>query len=291
MGITTEPFGRGCVRLVRNDNGGDLSALPDDEVKDLFRSVGAIIFRGFDVDPWKMKEFAERFSTRFNRDRLRPPLDGSNGFVQMVTEGMGYVDPHSEQANSPFRPDAIWFCCATPAEHGGETLLWDGIALWNKLSEDLRQLFRKKKLRFFQRYTPEKWRLFLGEGSTLNDVHRALAGVAGVSYFISPDESLYLEYVCSAVVKTRYSSNEAFANSLLSERRNTLGALMSFDDGTVIPEDVVSEVANTMDELTDAISWQPGDLAFIDNWRYQHGRNAYTDKRRKIYSSLSFLNF
>jgi hypothetical protein len=291
MNIKSEPFGTGSARVIYKGDYQEIPQLPVEEIKELFKSAGMLMFRGFGVGPWLMRSFAEQFSSSFNRDRLRPPVEGSDGFVQMVTEGMGYVEPHSEQANSPFRPDAIWFCCDTPAEQGGETLVWDGIRLWEKLSHQLQQLFRSKRLRFFQCYTPDKWKLFLGEGSSLADVERTLSGVEGVSYYVSPNQSIYLEYVCSAVVKTRFGRQEAFANSLLSERKNTLGDLMTFDDGTPIPEEVISEILDAMQELTQEINWQPGDLAFIDNSRFVHGRNAYTDKRRLIYSSLSFLNF
>ena len=286
-----EPFGSGSARMVENRNGQTILDLPVEEVRELFKSSGALLFRDFGVDPGQMKTFADQFSYKFNRDRLRPPVEGSDGFVQMVTEGMGYVEPHSEQANSPFRPDAIWFCCGIPAAEGGETLYWDGVRLWNEFSPELRKLFSTKKLRFFQRYAPDKWQLFLGPGSTLEDARRSLDGVEGISYYVSEDDSIYLEYVCSAVVKTKYGNQEAFVNSLLSERENTLGELMSFDDGTEIPEDVIGEVTELVNRRTEEIPWQPGDLAFIDNWRYMHGRNPYTDKRRKIFSSLSFLNF
>ncbi len=286
-----EPFGSGSAKIIHNRNGQSVLDLPVDEVRELFKSSGALLFRDFGVDPEQMKAFADQFSYKFNRDRLRPPVEGSDGFVQMVTEGMGYVEPHSEQANSPFRPDAIWFCCGTPAEQGGETLYWDGVRLWDEFSPELRKLFSTKKLRFFQRYTPDKWKLFLGPGSTLDDARRSLDDVEGLSYFVSEDDSIYLEYVCSAVVRTKYGEQEAFVNSLLSERENTLGELMSFDDGTEIPDDVIGEVTEAVNRRTEEIPWQPGDLAFIDNWRYMHGRNPYTDKRRKIYSSLSFLNF
>ena len=291
MNIKSEPFGTGSGRIIYNNDRQDILQLPVAEIKELFKPAGMLMFRGFEVDPRLMQSFAEQFSSRFNRDRLRPPVEGSDGFVQMVTEGMGYVEPHSEQANSPFRPDAIWFCCDTPAAQGGETLVWDGVRLWGKLSPRLQQVFKSKKLRFFQCYTPEKWKLFLGEGSTLADARRALDGVDGVSYYVTGGESIYLEYVCSAVVPTRYGYEEAFANSLLSERKNTLGELMTFDDGSPITESIVSEILEAMDDLTQEIAWRPGDLAFIDNSRFVHGRNAYTDKQRRIYSSLSFLSF
>ncbi|WP_141332462.1 TauD/TfdA family dioxygenase [Myxococcus faecalis] len=291
MTLRIEPFGSGSGRLVHREGPDDILQLPAEELIALFKSAGLVIFRGFTTSPQVMHDFAGRFSTRFNRDRLRPVVAGSDGYVQMVTEGMGYVEPHAEQANSPFRPDALWFCCSVPAAEGGETLAWDGVRLWEKLRPELKQLFRNKKLRFFQRYSNDKWQRFMGNGATLADVQTTLDGIEGVSYYVSPDDSIYLEYVCPAVVKTRYGGQDAFANSLLSERKNTLGDLMSFDDGSAISDDIVSEVQEAMKELEDAIAWHPGDLAFIDNSRYLHGRNAYTDTRRKIFSSLSFLNF
>src|SRR5437016_4459897 len=84
--------------MVRRRPGESLFELPVEPIKDLMRSAGVVMFRGFDVGPHAMKRFADQFSYRFNRDRLRPIVEGSGGFVQMVTEGTGYVDPHCEQA-------------------------------------------------------------------------------------------------------------------------------------------------------------------------------------------------
>jgi hypothetical protein len=293
VGIDSEPIGDGTTRLVRGTGrqAVDLFELPRDEIKELFKAAGALVFRGFDVEPRRMHRFAELFSSRFNRDRLRPPVPGSDGYVQTVTEGMGYVEPHSEQANSPFRPDAIWFCCETPAADGGETLLWDGVRLWERLDPSLKALFSAKRLRFFQRYEPDRWQLFLGEGAMLADAERALSGIDGVSYFVNESQSIYLEYVCPAVVKTRYGNRDAFVNSLLSERRNTLGDLMAFADGAPIADSIVEQIEAAMAGLTEELAWEPGDLAFIDNTRFMHGRNAYTDVNRRIFSSLSFLDF
>jgi alpha-ketoglutarate-dependent taurine dioxygenase len=285
---TPEPGG---ATLIHAEPGESLMELPDTEIHALFNQAGALLFRGYAAGPDLMHAFAGRFSTRFNRDRLRPPVAGSDGYVQEVTEGMGYVEPHSEQANSPFRPDAIWFCCETPAAEGGETLLWDGVELWQRLAPDLRELFRAKRLRFFQRYPADRWQLFLGDDAVLADAERALSGRDDVSYFVADDQSIYMEYVCPAVVATRRDGAEAFANSLLSERSNTLGELMTFDDGSAITDDLVAAIEAAMAPLTVPIAWQPGDLAFIDNTRFLHGRNPYTDVRRRIYSSLSFLNF
>lgn len=290
--MIAQRLGSSSTLVIDNESPvGSIFDLPEDGVKQLFKSAGVLLFRGFDVDALEMKAFAGRFSSRFNRDRLRPQVDGSGGLVQLVNEGMGYAEPHSEQANSPFRPDAIWFCCETPPDAGGETFVVDGVEVWRELDDDLKALFATKKIRFFQRYTADRWKLFLGPDADLHDVRRSLEGREGVSYHVAEDDSVYLEYLCSAVVKTKYGHEDAFVNSLLTERENTLGDLMSFDDGTPITSAMAKRVKCTMARATETIAWEPGDLAMIDNTRFLHGRNAFTDTRRRIYSCLSFLDF
>ena len=287
-----ENFGSGQVKLILKDGHEELAMLDAGQIKDLFKSSGALIFRGYDFSPQKQHEFAMKFSTRFNRDRKRPVLTDTNGDIQLVTEGMGYVEPHCEQANSPFRPDAIWFCCVRPAEKDGETLFWDGVRILDEMNNEQRQFFQGKKIRFFQKYPKPNWQLFLGgEDARLEDAKQKLDAAEGVSYYVGPNEEVYIEYVNPAIVKTKYTGHEAFANSLLTERANTLGELMSFTDGTLITDEVINELIQTMDKVEEVLAWQAGDMVFLDNSRYMHGRNAYTDRNRELYACMSFLNF
>ncbi|MER7403725.1 TauD/TfdA family dioxygenase [Streptomyces sp. NPDC000070] len=294
MTIEHSALGDGSTRVIEcsGAQNTDLFELPVDEIREIYQQYGALIFRGYDVsDPTKMHSFASKFSTRFNRDRIRPTVPGSDGYVQAVLEGQGFVEPHAEQANSPFRPDALWFCCKTPSKDGGETLLWDGIRVWERLGDDLKALFEARKIRFFQKYEEDKWQLFLGGDASLDDLKRTLDGLEGVSYHLTDDRSVYLEYVVSAVVNTKYGNHKAFANSLMTERENTLGDAMAFEDGTPISEAEIKRIMDVIMGVTEEIPWVPGDLAFIDNTRFLHGRNPYQDSGRRIYSSLSFLNF
>jgi len=57
MSIQFEPFGAGSTIVVHNLSRRDLLELPVDEIKELFKVHGSIVFRGFDVDPWLMKSF------------------------------------------------------------------------------------------------------------------------------------------------------------------------------------------------------------------------------------------
>lgn len=276
-----------------------LDDLPDEQIRMLFREQGALLLRGFGADALGMKRFADRFAARFNRDQSRPPVPGTDGAVQYVTEGSAAVAPHSEQANSPFRPDAILFCCTVPAKNGGETLLWDGVQAWQGLPAATREFLLGNRLRFFQRYPAPRWRAFLGKDATLQVLEQSLAGREGVSYFIDGDEALYLEYLCSSVVQTRYGGELALSNSLLLEYHTlksrhgieTATTALRFESGQIVDVDLIRALEETLDPLTQAVLWQAGDLLMVDNVRYMHGRNAFADPDRQLFSSMCSLNF
>lgn len=276
------------AKVIINKESKSILELPIQEQLNLFRRFGVLLFRDFGVDYDKMKEFAEQFSSKFVLDKDRPIVDSRNKFVTLVDPGMHYVSPHCENANSPFRPDVIWFCCGVPAAQSGETLFWDGVRVWEELGEELRELFITRKIKFLQKFPPADWKRFLGVGSTIADVKQMLNGISGLSYKINQDQSVSIEYVCSAVVKTKYGHQNTFANSLIAEYKNPRGNV-TFEDGSSIASTVINQINEVMNSCTEIISWQPGDLVMIDNSRFLHGRRSFSDRNRRIYSLLSYL--
>lgn len=285
--IEAEPL-LNSAKLIHNHNSQSILQLPVQETLDDFKSFGVLLFRGFSVNYEQMKTFAENFSSRFVLDKDRPIVDPRNKYITLVDPGMHYVSPHCENANSPFRPDVIWFCCGVPAAQGGETLYWDGVRIWKELEQELKQLFITKQIKFCQKFPAADWKRFLGVGATLADVKRTLNGIPGLSYKINEDQSISLEYVCSAVVKTKYGHKDAFANSLIAEYKNPRG-VVTFADGSPIPSTVINQIQQVMNNLTEVIPWQSGDLVMIDNSRFLHGRRSFTDRKRRIYSLLSYM--
>jgi Taurine catabolism dioxygenase TauD, TfdA family len=272
-------------------NGNNCSSILDLSVQsnlEIFKHSGTLLFRGFNVNYEQMKAFAGKFSSKFVLDKDRPIVDPRNKFVTLVDPGMHYVSPHCENANSPFRPDVVWFCCAVPAAQGGETLYWDGVRVWEEMSEELKQLFVSKKIKFLQKFPAADWKRFLGAGATITDIKKTLDVIQGLSYQINSDQSVSIEYVCSAIVKTKYGNKDAFANSLISEHKNPRG-IVTFEDGSPIPAPVINEIQELMNSLTKVISWQSGDLVMIDNSRFLHGRRSFADTKRRIFSLLSYL--
>jgi len=277
------------AQIIYNNQSNSILNLSLESNLKMFKSFGILLFRGFGVTYKEMKAFAEKFSSRFVLDKDRPIVDPNNRYITLVDPGMHYVSPHCENANSPFRPDVVWFCCGVPAAQGGETLFWDGVRVWEEMSEELKNLFISKKIRFLQKFPGVDWKRFLGAGATIADVKKTLDCIEGLSYRINEDQSVSLEYICSAVVKTKYGNKYAFANSLISEYKNPK-AVVTFEDGSPIPLGVINQIQEVMNRLTEVINWESGDLVMIDNSRFLHGRRSFTDTRRKIFSLLSYMN-
>ncbi len=283
-------------KIVYSKDSNNILCLPSAEIKELFKASGIILFRGFRVTHQQMKEFAEQFSSRFTRDDDKPLVE-PNGFVSSVDIGMHEISPHRENGSSPFAPDAVWFCCTVPAAQGGETLFWNGIRVWEKLSEELKQLFISKKIKFVRKYPASNWKHFLGSDATIADAKLVLDSLENVSYQIDEEESIYTEYVCSSVIKTKYGNQNAFVNDLiaginnLKSSANLLEGSLTFEDNSIISDAVIKQIEEVVYGLTEEICWQAGDLVMIDNSRFLHGRRAFSDNNRRLFALLSYLDF
>ena len=275
-----------CAKVIYSDHYRDIFELPVLDVLDWFRFHGLLLFRGFEVDDKKMQAFAEQFSSRFIRDPQKETVGSINGVVQLVVNGIDDFGLHSENASSPYRPDVVCFCCAVPAARDGETIVCDGVRVWQELSNSIQSLFLSQKIQYEHNFPVEQWRSFFGSGTTIVDVKKALDEIDGISYSVDKNQAVALKYTCSAVVKTKFDSQDSFANSILIEYENQDVLL---EDGSEIPNAVIEEVKEITEKLTQEIRWQPGDLVMIDNSRFMHGRRAFTDMRRKIYTNLSYL--
>ncbi|MEH2178721.1 TauD/TfdA family dioxygenase [Nostoc sp.] len=325
--IQIRQFGTSDAKIIFSDRQENILSLPTQEVLDLFNSFGLLLFRGFGINYEQLVEFSAQFSSKYVRDPQRQIVDSADKFIQLVDNGTGYVPPHCENAVSPFRPDVVWFCCAVPAAEDGETLFWDGVQVWKELSEQSKQLFLSKKLKFMFDFNIDSWKLFFGSDTTIDDAKRALSEFEGISYIVRDDQSIDMEYICSAVVKTRNSGEEAFANSIIpwyhkqgtwekiksylleTYNSSTFGKLfgslpqflvtylqakpqtITFEDGSPITDVVMDEINTIINRLTGVIPWQTGDMVMIDNSRFLHGRRAFQDTRRQIYSHLSYLKY
>jgi hypothetical protein len=180
-------------------------------------------------------------------------------------------------------PLMLWFFCANPALEDGETTVCDGREFFDKISSSTKELFSQKKLKFAVRMSKDDWHKkyktddleVLDEMCKKNNTHLK----------VHEDQSIQLEYITPAIIPSRCGNYQVFINSLLPTMQLSPNVL-TFDDNSKIPDDVVSELNEIAEIITTEIYWQKGDILMIDNTRIMHGRRAFTDDKRDIYIRL-----
>jgi len=279
-----------CGVVVQNA-ASSLEEVESEQVRDLLRAHGVVLFRGFSADDAMFSGFTKRFSSSFvgllHRPEMRESVDG-DGATSTVTVGSQLIAHHQEMGYSPVHPDLLWFLCITPAKNRGETFVCDGAALWEQMDDDLRDQFRREKVVYrFRRAGPDVWCFITGFDCTQEQALSAFEVNEGISARANADGTIDIDYRVSAVVRTRYGGTEAFVNSVIVQKAGSV----YFEDGTPILRPVQMRLLELATPLSSNIRWQPGDIAMIDNTRCLHGRNGFADSGRQIHVRMSYANF
>ena len=238
-----------------------------DEVLQLYKTRGVVLFRGFEFNTYAFQALTEQFTSDFRlHGNSTREIISSDETVATVSGGQEHFFAHSEHAFSPLRPDTAWFYCVTPAKSGGETTIYDGVEVLERLSEETRVLFNKKRIRF---------RTDGPEFCSRSELNRWV-NTDGFSFECDQDGRLHTTFVTSAIVKTKYTNSLAFANSMLDQQQ------LYFEDGTLVPRAAVIDVLGTTERLAFPLSWQKNDVLMIDNTSFMHGRRSFRDRGRRI---------
>jgi alpha-ketoglutarate-dependent taurine dioxygenase len=57
---------------------------------------------------------------------------------------------------------------------------------------------------------------------------------------------------------------------------------IQFEDGSEIPQDIIYEIYDVMEEQTVRFDWQKGDVLILNNTKVLHGRAPYSGQRRVL---------
>ncbi len=250
-----------------------IAQLDRDAIISLFEQKGALLFRGFELDPKSLTAFTDRFTETYSGEVERRGKRFSTNIIRSVDPWKKAVDLHSEGSFTPAWPEIIWFFCIEPPSSGGSTILCDGIELWNALPLTTKEFFQKNAIRYDAK---------IPMGNKLSGLGKRAwrFNVPGVSNAIIDwdDGMVELTQMRSAVSEGREKNTLCFANHLLIDvadenqlmRRTLL-------DGSEIPKEHMDIIKALSAKLTYEVQWQRGDLIMLDNKRLLHGRRSYPD--------------
>lgn len=292
--IDVRTAGKGRNHLtVSTDSGEPLEELPTQEVIGEFRRHGAILFRGFSYDLAGLSRFTARYCSRFVRNesgrRNRVSTDGTTQTVNLGREAFAL---HPEMSRVPWRPDIAWFACVRAPREGGETLICDGAAVADSLSDQTRAVLQSRQVMYREETPIGAFTEWLGIPPPDDDT---LAIITGDSPFVfeRQDEKIFRSFCRPFLHRPLFGDRPVFGNFLLFARFMLDTKLFpTFEDGSIISDEIVAEIKAVSDRLAVAHAWQQGDLLMLDNSRFLHGRNPVADpEEREIWTQFGFAGF
>lgn len=280
--LSITPLGSCGVVLQRTGNLA-LADLAADVITRLFREHGLVLWRGFAPTPADFEALAQRFTDTFFLGYGRATFP-EHKTITLVNETNLALEPHCDNGIRPEqqRPDITWFYCEAPAESGGETTLFDGVAVWSALSSATRELLLQKRICYLTHFAePVFTKMGYADPASFERFVKTLGGSVRR---INADRSIDVELLSPAMGRTRFSGQHAFVSSLcLAGSRGFESLQVELEGGEPIPAAVLAEIRAALSACGDLIRWQAGDLAMLDNTRYLHGRRGFADTRRRLY--------
>jgi len=278
---------------VSAESGQALEELPTLQVIEDFRRHGAILFRGFAYDLAALSRFTARYCSRFVRNESgRRDRVSTDGTTQTVNLGREAFALHPEMSRVPWRPDIAWFACVRAPAEGGETLICDGAAVAETLNDRARALLEARQVMYREETPIGAFTEWLGIPPP-DDATLALINSDSPFVFERQGEQFFRSFCRPFLHRPLFGERKVFGNFLLFARfmLNTK-AFPTFEDGSVIPDEIVDEIKLVSDRLAIAHVWRQGDLLMLDNSRFLHGRNPVPDPaQREIWTQFGFAGF
>lgn len=233
-----------------------------------------------------------------------------------------HIPLHHELSCTNHAPDYICFYCEIAPQSGsGQTILGLTESITNKIMEEhprVWNLFEGKILKYISRHPPEgsffakvnkthkTWqdsfatndkeeaeRICLEKGFEFKWLGDWIEVIRLAPAIQNADEHFDHPYWFNQA--HLYHSNPRIRGGFLN---HTLANLLyispstrqydiEFEDGTQIPQEIIYEIYDVLEEETIKFDWQKGDILIIDNKKALHGRAPYEGPRRILASMLN----
>jgi hypothetical protein len=294
----------------------------DQYLNQQLKEAGAIIFRDFSIGgiedfrkallslDKKTKEYSGGAKARLN-------ISKEEKVIYIPTSAPKFIKNqlHSEMAYRKDIPSKVILFVKTPAKNGGHSLLGDNHKIFLDLDKDLKERWQKKKIKF-TRYLPsrnlfhrfiEKWDAlqniptWQGNFNTENKQEvENQCKETGHQYTWLKNNSLKVECVIDPIQKIEdkeYWINNAiffdpnpriYGHYLVTMMKllRLFGPLssVSFGDGEPISREDFNHIIDIYDKNTIEIIQRPGDIIYIDNLRFSHGRTTFKGNREVFFA-------
>ena len=197
-------------------------------------------------------------------------------------------------ARVPWRPDVCFFACVKPPKEGtgGETTICDGTRLVRALPSKLVKTLKDRRFRYTEPVTEEEISFWLANDNPSPEDLQNPPEDCPFTFHLVRGQMLR-SFTAPIFYKPMFSPVLSFGNFLLFARYLKNNRFFpTFEDNSIIPDNVAETIKKVSDRLTVPIKWQAGDVVVLDNTRFMHGRNEITAPQdRRILTYFGYLNF
>jgi len=279
------------VRAWLRDNSQDIKARVE--------KAGAVLLRGFDAtDPEIAGKALQTLSDELLEDAFwSTPRTGVSGKTFTATEypGPRTIALHSEMAYMNTFPRFLCFHSIRVAEAGGETTLGP----LDRISKALGDVLAKFEggVKYVRNYHPGvdiPWQQAF-RVKTQGEAE-AIARKMGMQMQWLDGGSLRTTHTAQGVATAEDGSNLWFnqshvfhASNLSAKERAAMSEIFgedglprnaTFSNGTPIPDETIVQIHTALEDNTAGVEWQSGDVLFVDNMRFMHGRRPFSGERK-----------
>jgi alpha-ketoglutarate-dependent taurine dioxygenase len=284
-----------------------------DTFQSLLSRHGAILLRGYDVASTQALAHAVaalggKPMPYIEGNSPRTKLDAGGVYTSTEHPAEAFISLHNELSYSASWPNRLYFCCVTPAQTGGHTLLADSAAILNDLDASVRDAFETKGVLYIRN-------LHGGRGMQLGpswqqtfetddraDIERYCAQ-QHIDFEWRANDSLRLIAKRPATAIHPASQRHVWFNQADQFHPSTNSADVHealvdvfgddpiafpqhacFGDHSAISDETLAHIREVTGRHTLRFDWQRGDCLVIDNMLMSHGRSPFTGERKVLVS-------
>ncbi|MES1224146.1 MAG: TauD/TfdA family dioxygenase [Bacteroidota bacterium] len=277
------------------------------EAKDEFdrqlSRYGALLFRKFQINTVeKFQDFIASFeaSPLQYRQRSSPRFEVAKNIYHSTTYPPDQaINMHSENSYALNWARKIVFCCILPAKEQGETPIADNRLVIKNLSENTRNKFLEKGIKYVRNISKGaglSWEEVFQTDNRKEVEDECING--GMNFKWIDDERLILSWNNKAIYNhpdtleqiwfnhafffNKYALEEEILSSFESD--DDLPFNTYFGDGSEISREEIEEIRLAYKKATVLFPWEKGDVLFLDNMLFSHGRSPYKGDREILVS-------
>jgi len=273
---------------------------------------GAILFRGFDISAApQLEQFASLICSKLFNENGEHPRNAVSGnvYTPVFYPSDQRLLWHNENSFNYQWPAKIWFCCARPAERGGETPIVDSRRVHKLLDPEIKERFERKQIMYVRNYGGGlglDWQTVFQTSDKAEVEERCR--IAGMHFEWKNQNRLKTSCVRPASIRHPKTGEWSWFNQaqhwhiscLNADTRQSLEALYAGDDlprncyygdGSPIEDSVMEAILKVYQDLEVVFSWQRSDILMLDNILTAHGRNAFVGRRELLVAMGEMLRY